>query len=207
VSTRIKICGVREPDHARAAADHGAHFVGLVFHGASPRAVDRAQAERVLAVLPRDVEPVALLVGADPHHPVLAWWPGPVQLHGDETEETCAAIAASGRRVWRGFAATPPTLARWDACNALEALVADGATPGSGQAHDLASVAPALRALRHPALLAGGLDAANVGERMRVARTWGVDVSSGVERERGVKCPTLIAAFCRAVREADAAMA
>lgn len=206
MSTRIKICGVREPDDARAAADHGAHYVGLVFHGASPRAVDRTQAERVLAVLPRGVEPVALLVGADARHPVLEWWPGPVQLHGDETEETCMSIAAGGRRVWRGLAATPPSLARWDACDALEVLVADGETPGSGQAHDLAAVAPALRALRHRAMLAGGLDAANVAQRMRVARTWGVDVSSGVERERGVKCPTLIAAFCRAVREADAAM-
>lgn len=207
MSTRIKICGVREPEHARAAADEGAQFVGLVFHAASPRAVDRTQAERVLAVLPRGVEPVALLVGADHHHPVLSWWPGIVQLHGDEDEATCAAIAAGGHRVWRGLAATPSSLARWDACDALDALVADGANPGSGQAHDLAAVAPALRALRHPALLAGGLDAANVGERMRTARTWGVDVSSGVERERGVKCATLIAAFCRAVREADAAMA
>ncbi|MBL9141955.1 MAG: hypothetical protein JNK53_08830, partial [Phycisphaerae bacterium] len=132
VTTRIKICGVTHPDHARAAADAGAHLVGLVFHAASPRAIDRAAAERIVSALPASVEPVALLVDADEHHPVLAWWRGAVQLHGNEGEADCAAIAARGHRVLRGFGCTSLSLKRWDACAAVDTLVLDGPRPGSG---------------------------------------------------------------------------
>lgn len=52
-------------------------------------------------------------------------------------------------------------------------------------------------------LLAGGLDAENVGEAIATVRPYGVDVSSGVERTRGVKDADRIAAFCEAVQAAD----
>ncbi len=202
MSVRIKICGVTTPDAARAAADAGADFVGLVFHPASPRAVDRATAERVVAALPAGVAPVALLVDATPEHPVLAWWRGAVQLHGGEDEGTCAAIAAAGHSVLRGFPCSAPNLARWDACAAVDILVLDGARPGSGEPLEAAGLGAQVRALRHRALLAGGLTPGTVAARIREVRPWGVDVSSGVERTRGVKDAALIEEFCRAAREA-----
>ncbi len=70
----VKICGVTQPEHAQAAAAAGAAMVGLVFAPGSPRLIDRAQAQRILALLPPGVEPVALLVDADRDHPVLDWW-------------------------------------------------------------------------------------------------------------------------------------
>jgi len=54
-----------------------------------------------------------------------------------------------------------------------------------------------------PVVLAGGLTSANVGEAIRAVRPWAVDVSSGVEREKGVKDAAKIAAFMRGVRDAD----
>lgn len=206
MTTRIKICGITQPDHARAAADAGADFVGLVFHDASPRAVDRAAAERVLQALPARVQPVALLVNATAEHPVLAWWRGAVQLHGDESEATCAAIAARGHMVLRGFACTPDSLARWDACDGVELLVLDGPRPGSGEPMTMPDLGGLLPRLRHRALLAGGLTPTTVAAQIAANKPWGVDVSSGVERERGAKDAALIQAFCRAVREADAAL-
>lgn len=203
--TRIKICGVTAPEHAVAAAEAGADMVGLVFHAASPRCVDRAAAERVLERLPPGLEPVALLVDAGPDHPVLTWWRGAVQLHGDESEETCAAVAARGHAVLRGFPCTAEALARWDACRAVRTLVLDGPRGGSGQPIAMQGLREALHGLQHPALLAGGLTPENVEERVRAVLPWGVDVSSGVERARGVKDPALIHAFCQAVRRADQA--
>jgi phosphoribosylanthranilate isomerase len=51
-------------------------------------------------------------------------------------------------------------------------------------------------------LLAGGLDAANVGQASAAAHAWGVDVSSGVEASRGVKDPAKIRAFVHAAKSA-----
>jgi phosphoribosylanthranilate isomerase len=53
--------------------------------------------------------------------------------------------------------------------------------------------------LPKPIILAGGLDAGNVGEAIRRARPYAVDVSGGVEREKGIKDADKVAAFMRGV--------
>ena len=58
-------------------------------------------------------------------------------------------------------------------------------------------------AMQRPWLLAGGLTARNVGDAIRRVKPPAVDVSGGVESERGVKDPVLIEEFIAAVREAD----
>ena len=196
----IKICGVRTPDDARAAAEAGATMVGLVFAEGSPRRIDRAQADAILAALPAGVEPVALLADATADHAVLGWWRGRVQLHGNEDEAACTAIAARGHRVMRGFAFSPEAVRRWDACAAVDVLVVDGPRGGGGIGFDHGALAAMVPALRARVLLAGGLTPRNVADAIRTVRPWGVDVSSGVERERGFKDAALIRAFCRAAR-------
>ena len=194
----VKICGVRTPGDARAAAEAGATMVGLVFVPASPRCVTRAEAEAVLAALPADVEPVALLADADERHPVLAWWRGRVQLHGNEDEAACERVAARGFRVMRGFAYAPDEVRRWDACTAVDTLVIDGPRGGSGTAFDHAALASQMASVSTRILLAGGLAPSNVAAAIAAVHPWGVDVSSGVEATRGTKDHALIAAFCRA---------
>ncbi len=54
-------------------------------------------------------------------------------------------------------------------------------------------------------MLAGGLTPENVAEAIRLTGARQVDVSSGVEKARGVKDPALMAAFSRAAAGEDAA--
>jgi phosphoribosylanthranilate isomerase len=56
-----------------------------------------------------------------------------------------------------------------------------------------------------PFMLSGGLEPGNVGQALEITQAPAVDVSSGVESVPGVKDPSRIRAFVRAVREADAA--
>jgi phosphoribosylanthranilate isomerase len=81
----------------------------------------------------------------------------------------------------------------------LDAYVTD-AHGGTGRSFDWSMIP---RDLPLPVVLAGGLTSSNVGEAIRVVRPWAVDVSSGVEREPGVKDAAKIAAFMRGVRDAD----
>ena len=195
---RVKICGVRTTADARAAADAGASMVGLVLAPGSPRTVGRAEAEAIVASLAPGVEAVALLVGAHGGHPALEWWRGTVQLHGDESEEDCAEVAARGFRVMRGFPFSPESVRRWDACKAVSVLVVDGPRGGGGRGFDHRALAGMSPPPGKPVLLAGGLDPSNVAAALEAVRPWGVDVSSGVERERGTKDHAMIARFCAA---------
>jgi phosphoribosylanthranilate isomerase len=79
----------------------------------------------------------------------------------------------------------------------LDAAVA-GRFGGTGRSLDWA----ALREVAGECLLAGGLTPANVGDAVRLARPWGVDVSSGVERDLR-KDPELIRRFLSEVQRAD----
>jgi phosphoribosylanthranilate isomerase len=67
-----------------------------------------------------------------------------------------------------------------------------GSWGGSGRGWDWALAAPLARRL--PLLLAGGLNAANVGAAVAAVRPWGVDVASGVETD-GQTDPEKVAAF------------
>jgi phosphoribosylanthranilate isomerase len=81
----------------------------------------------------------------------------------------------------------------------LDAFV-PGSHGGTGQTFDWSLIPPALPV---PVVLSGGLDAANVATAIRHVRPWAVDVSSGVEIDKGIKDAAKIAAFMRGVRDAD----
>jgi phosphoribosylanthranilate isomerase len=81
----------------------------------------------------------------------------------------------------------------------LDAFV-DGLHGGSGATFDWTLVP---RALPLPVVLSGGLNADNVSDAIRSVRPWAVDVSSGVEADKGIKDAAKLAAFMTGVRNAD----
>jgi len=205
--TRVKICGIREPEHARIAAEAGADAIGLVFYGESPRHIDAERAAYVARQLPPYVMTVGLFVNADADSvwAVLDEIPlDLLQFQGDETPQFCDSFGRPYVRAVRMEKGVDLVEYRHRFPGA-KALLVDAHVPGqrggTGQVFDWAELPS-----KHPAplILSGGLTAENVGAAIRKVRPWAVDVSSGVESSRGVKDPAKIVEFIRSVRREDA---
>ncbi len=206
--TRIKICGITRPQDAQAAVDAGADAIGLVFYAASPRAVQMEQAREIIDRLPAMVTSVGLFVDADP-----GWVAeiaaelslGLLQFHGDETPDDCAAH----RQPWMKALRVRPGLdvgAEMRRYSGGTAVLLDaykqGVPGGTGERFDW-SLIPGQSPV--PIVLAGGLDAGNVGEAISRCTPFAVDVSGGVEASPDIKSADRIYEFVAAVQRADAA--
>ncbi|MEO1129026.1 MAG: phosphoribosylanthranilate isomerase [Planctomycetota bacterium] len=209
--TRIKICGVRDAPSALAAVEAGADALGFVFVGASPRAIDPEEAYGIACFLPPMVTKVGLFVNPKPEGVFETGEIFPfdiVQLHGQEPEmrvRACRDVGAPILKAIKFEAATiEDELERWSLVDEIDGLLIDGSTGGTGETFDWHALAAVRDKSAHPLILAGGLTPENVGEAIDIVRPYAVDVSSGVESSPGQKDPQRIAAFCRAVRDADA---
>ncbi len=208
--TRIKICGIRNVDDALFAARAGADAIGLIFHPESPRFVGIEQALVIRKALPSFVSTVALVHDADREtvaRIIDTLRPSLLQFHGAETPEFCASFAWPYlRAIGVDTAMTAADLVKLQSqYQTAAALLLDtrhgGKSGGTGQVFDW-SVIPG--AMKPDIVLAGGLNPDNVGHAVKTVRPWAVDVSSGVEAEKGRKDHAKVAAFINQVRVADA---
>lgn len=213
MTATVKICGVNDPAAMEAAVAAGADMVGFVFFPPSPRAVTPEAAAALSAAQPWGPLRVGLFVDPtdDEIAAVLAALPlDIIQLHGEETPARAAEVRARfGRPVMKALgiasaadldriAEYAPAVDRF----LLDAKAPPGAPLPGGNAAPFDWTLTAGRPVPKPWLLAGGLTAGNVAEALAVSGAPGVDVSSGVERARGVKDPARITAFVAAARGA-----
>ena len=206
---RVKICGITREQDALLAAEAGADAIGFVLYARSARHVSLDRAAELAARLPPFVTPVLLFVNASPHEVQAAVERVPqalLQFHGDESPEQCAQ---SGHP-WIRAARMAPGFDLLDFAtrfSGAQALLLDAFVEGyggGGKAFDWSLIPPNVPA---PVVLSGGLSPANVTDGVMAVRPWAVDVSSGVEQSKGVKNAALMRRFCKAVRDADMAIA
>lgn len=209
MAVETKICGLSTPETLDAAVRFGANFVGFVTYPKSPRHISTETMRVLGARVPAAVTRVGLFV--DPDDALLDEKLGSgaldlLQLHGGETPERVAAIrqrtgkpvmkvikVGAAEDVERGIAAYAGVVDR------LMFDVAEGTLPGgNAKAFDWTFLSG--RTVPVPWFLAGGLNAGNVAEAVRVTGARAVDLSSGVESSRGVKSVDLIRAFLDAVK-------
>lgn len=200
--TRVKICGITRCQDAEFAAEMGVDAIGLVFFEASPRAVTIAQAKKIVAVLPPFVSVVALFVdaAASTVNDCLAALPIDIlQFHGNESQEYCAQFSRpylKAIRMREGIDLAAKAEIYDDAFALLLDSYQPGVQGGTGQTFDWSMI----KKIDKPIILAGGLTAENVGEAIKRVQPFAVDVSGGVEEEKGIKAQTKINAFMQEVK-------
>ena len=201
-ATEVKICGLTNLDDARAALDCGADCLGFVLYARSPRSVSPARLADIRARLDPACRVIGVFVNEAP-----SWVEKVagdcglyrVQIHG---AEDAGAFKALKIPLWRALRVTSagcePEPGDWSA----ERYVVDAAPAGVyGGAGTVAEWGLAAElASRYNIMLAGGLTPENVAEAVRTVHPFGVDVSSGVEREPGFKDHRKMRDFIKAVK-------
>ncbi len=209
--TRVKICGITRLQDALLAQQLGVDSLGFVFVAASSRYISPVAAAGIIEELSPFVAPVGLFLNASAQEvqDVLALIPGIVpQFHGQESAAFCEqfnrpylkAIGLGGGMPGQG------ELAQFKRAGGfLFDSNEPGKLGGTGHAFDWALLEGNAAANKKPEqiILAGGLDPHNVQEAITRVAPHAVDVSSGVERTKGVKSATAMTAFLAAVASAD----
>ena len=179
----VKICGITRLEDAQAAVAAGANALGFVFWTKSPRRVDPDVARQIASSVSVPTVGVFVDQPADEVNE-LADFVGlrVVQLHGSETADYARMIV---RPVWKALTLDQDV----DGWPADVRVLLDAHDParkgGTGKTIDWTRAADVAK--RREVVLAGGLKPENVGEAIARVKPYGIDVSSGVEREPGIK--------------------
>jgi phosphoribosylanthranilate isomerase len=189
----VKICGLTDSQAIDAAVEAGADALGFVF-AESPREIQPARARALCLSVPKETIRVAVM-----HHPspsrladvIETFEPDWIQTDVEDLDRLSAPASVRFVPVFREGRTSATTVFP-------SRLVFEGKLSGSGATADWDEAR--LIAANAELILAGGLDADNVSDAIAHVRPYGVDISSGVEYERGKKDPKKIREFVARVR-------
>ena len=202
---QVKICGITLIDDALVAVDAGADALGLIFYEGSPRGIDVEQALEIVSAVPPYTTVTALFVNPERSlvERVLKAVPiSQIQFHGNESAQFCQGF---GRPYVKSIAVSTDDEMRqvMREHSASRAFLFDTLVPGkhggTGKTFDWTKIPT--KNVGHR-VLAGGLNAENVAEAIRIGGPDAVDVSSGVESSAGVKDHDLVRRFIAAAKQA-----
>ena len=205
--TRIKICGITRVEDGIAAAACGADAIGLMFYPKSSRLVNPLVAARIVEALPPFVTTVGVFFNAsatEVYDVIGQVRLDLLQFHGDEDADFCqtfgkAFIKAVPMRVGADVASYAEEF------TAAKALLLDshggGVIGGSGKRFDWTKIP---EQIDKPIILAGGLNIDNIAQAIQQVQPYGVDLSSGVEADKGIKDHDLMNQFMRQIERTDA---
>ena len=207
----VKICGLSDEAAVAAAVEGGAAMCGFVFFGKSPRYVTPERAGELTRNIPENIIRVGLVVDGDDEtlaEIVARAGIGMLQLHGTEAPGRVKDIR---KRFGLPVMKVLPVAIADDLAHAkdyegiADRLMFDASPPegaarpgGNARAFDWALLKGKTFAL--PWMLAGGLNAENLGRAVKTSGAKAVDVSSGVEDAPGCKNPDKIRTFLAAAK-------
>ena len=200
--TRIKICGITNLQDAKVAIDEGVDAIGLVFCENSPRYINIRKAKEIVENTTPFVNYVGLFVDARKEYinNVLKEVAlDTLQFHGQESEQACALYNKPYIKAIR-MNENINLLEEAEKYFSAHALLLDtyieGLLGGTGIVFDWDLIP---KDMAKPIILAGGLNASNVKDAIKKISPYAVDVSGGVEAEKGKKDPSKIKEFINEV--------
>ena len=211
MKVRVKICGLASEAALDAAIEAGADALGFVL-APSPRRVSHERARELLARVPAEIEKIAVFARATGEEIAAAL---ELDFDGIQAESAGPEIPELPRGVFflpvirdgagllqrlGGFPSIRSPLANERSLRGAHVL--DGPL-GGGRGIPVDEQRARRAAQSRRLVLAGGLTPENVAARLCAIRPFGVDTSSGVESERGLKDPERIRAFVAAVRAVE----
>ena len=206
MKTKIKICGITSLKNALEAVELGVDALGFVFFSESPRYIKPKKACAIINLLPSFVSRVGLFVNA-PKEEVLSVISESrvnlLQFHGDEDEKFCNQFNLPYIKA----------ISFKDGINLLEycqlfvsssAILVDTYSQemrgGTGKTFNWDLIP---KSLPLPLIIAGGLDSKNVSSLINSVNPYGVDVSGGVEIDKGIKDHSMMKNFVLGVNNAN----
>ena len=203
--TRVKICGITKKEDALLASNLGADAVGFVFYKDSPRYIDPINAGKIIACMHPFILRVGLFVNENPefvNDSIIKSKINFLQFHGDESEEYCNQFNLPYIKA----------ITMKDDINLLEcckkyksasALLLDTFSKelrgGTGKVFDWKRIP---QNLSLPLIIAGGLNSENIISLIKTVNPFCVDVSGGVEKNKGVKDEEKMKKFMIGVHDA-----
>ena len=201
-NVEIKICGINSFESARASI--GAEYIGFVFYQKSPRFLNAFDAKGIAKYLNPNQKKVGLFVNADINvikHISDFVNLDMIQLHGDETINEIKVIKNMIKKpVIKAlpistYKDTKNLKKVEEVCDMLlfDAKTSVGISGGTGLSFDW-NLLKNIK-LKKKWMLAGGLNINNVENALSITNAPIIDVSSGVEKEKGIKCKRKIKKF------------
>jgi phosphoribosylanthranilate isomerase len=210
-TTKVKICGLTRRRDALEAAGAGADYLGVVLVPDTPRCRSPQEARAIFdGIRVPSVVVVSNQAMSDVVYAARTSGADVIQLHGDESPHLVEALRQEGPwEVWkalrvRNASGVHEGFARFG--QVADGVLLDGWHPeragGTGIKFSWEAVAGVRDEVPEGLLLAvaGGLTPENVSDAVACLRPHLVDVSSGVEKEPGIKSPSKIESFINNVR-------
>jgi phosphoribosylanthranilate isomerase len=186
----VKICGITRREDAEVAVEAGSDAIGFIFYKPSPRYVTPEKARELgdglnIWKVGVFVDESPALVDAVMHEAKL----DVAQIYGRLPDRI-----AAGTRLWQAIRMPEAGAFEWTPGYG-EAILLDGAS--NGVPFNWSKISE----FDQKFIIAGGLDASNVAEAIRIAGPWGVDASSRLESAPGIKDHRKVRNFIDAARK------
>jgi len=191
---KIKICGITLIEDAILASKLGAWAVGFVFVKSSPRYIEPEKASKIINNLPENLEKVGVFVNSSAEEiKNIRKLTGitKIQLHGDETAEFCSELSELNIPVIKALRIKNENdlnvISQYEGKVFAVLLDAHSDTEygGTGKSFDWNILLKA-KSYNIPIILAGGINSSNIEEALKL-KPYAIDISSGVEKNKGIK--------------------